>query len=195
MSPTSASRSVVSGAGIVANKALTTQTVTVTAKDANGNNRGVGGDNFYIRISNACTNNAVFECVQNGGAEQTIASEIYAIMSHSGSGVYTYSYNVQNDGVLNISVILRNSGTVHAQYYSNIDFTGSTETFYLDNINIDWGSGLVFGKDSDDLSVIFTAYLLPPVSGNYFFEMNFDDGADLIVGGVSDYLRTLNTFN
>jgi len=51
----------VSGAGIVANKALTTRTVTVTAKDSSGNNRGVGGDTFYIRISNACTNNAVFE--------------------------------------------------------------------------------------------------------------------------------------
>ena len=60
-SSTSASRSEVSGAGIVANKALTTRTVTVTAKDSSGNNRGVGGDTFYIRISNACTNNAVFE--------------------------------------------------------------------------------------------------------------------------------------
>jgi len=54
-SSTSAANSIVSGAGIVANKALTTHTVTVTARDTSGNNRGVGGDRFQIRISNVCT--------------------------------------------------------------------------------------------------------------------------------------------
>jgi len=108
-------------------------------------------------------------------------------MSHSGSGVYTYSYYVQNDGVLNISVILQNKGYIHTQYYYNYDFTGITSSFYVNYIDYNWGSDAVFSRNSQHVSVIFTSYFLPPITGTYTFYLEHDDGSDLIIGGVSNH--------
>ena len=40
--------------------ALKTYRIIVTAKDASGNNINAGGDNFYVKISNKCTQNSNF---------------------------------------------------------------------------------------------------------------------------------------
>ena len=176
--------STVTGAGIVAWEALTTHTVTVTAKDETGVDRGVGGDTFSIQISNQCTNTADFKCDEDAGAEQTIPSQIVTTMTDIGDGTYTYSYQVLNDGVLTVSVILESKETILVDYYSNIDFTGTHEQFYESIIDFDFGYSAVFGRELDNLSVIFTAYLLPPVTGTYTFVLQSDNGSDLIIDGV-----------
>jgi len=106
-------------------------------------------------------------------------------MTDNGDGTHTYTYQVNNDGILNISVLLSNRGYVYTQYFSNIDLLGTMETFYVSNIDFDWGIGAVFGRGSEYVSVKFTSYLLPPVTGTYTFYVVQDDGATLIVGGVS----------
>ena len=49
----------------------------------------------------------------------------------------------------------------------------------------DFGSGNVYGRDDDDLSIVFESYLLAPVTGTYTFYWDADDGVRLSLGGVS----------
>ena len=92
--------STVTGTGIANNNALTTQTVTVVAKDSSGANRNTGGDLFYIRVDNHSTWSDGFSCSLVAGAPTTIATPIFALMTDLGNGNYTYSYSVNINGLL-----------------------------------------------------------------------------------------------
>ena len=151
---TSAAHSTVTGNGTVSIEALKSYTVTVTAKDSSGNDRNVGGDKFYIRISNECTNNSGFSCTEVGGAEQTIPNEIFLLMTDNTDGTYTYSYQVQNDGKLVINVILGNEGNIHVDYYYGFSFNGAHTEFYLSYINHNFGEGPIYGRGSNSISCI-----------------------------------------
>ena len=106
-------------------------------------------------------------------------------MTDNGDGTHTYSYQMQNDGILTISVILSNQGYIQTDYYSNEVFSGPPDQFYVSIIDFDFDTNPVFGRDLDHLSVSFTAYFLPPVTGTYTFDMIMDSTADLIVDQVS----------
>ena len=88
------------GTGIANNNALTSQTVTVVAKDSSGNNRNTGGDLFYIRVDNKSTWSSAFSCSLVAGAPTTITTPIFTLMTDLGNGNYTYSYTVNINGYL-----------------------------------------------------------------------------------------------
>ena len=97
---TSASMSTVTGTGISNNNALSSQTVTVVAKDSSGNNRNVGGDKFYIRVDNRSTWSDGFSCTFVAGSPTTITTPIFALMTDQGNGNYVYTYTVNINGYL-----------------------------------------------------------------------------------------------
>jgi len=57
----SSTMSLVEGTGIQNHDVLAQKTVVVTAKDATGNDIGVGGELFYVQITNECTKVSDFE--------------------------------------------------------------------------------------------------------------------------------------
>lgn len=50
-------------------------------------------------------------------------------MNDLGTGVYTYSYTVTNEGKISVSVLLYTSSLVATDYYGCIDFTCKEYTF------------------------------------------------------------------
>jgi hypothetical protein len=183
---TSASQSIITGTGIVSNTAMSTYTVTVIAKDSSGNNRGVGGDPFFIKIDNQCNLDVNFNCNVVGGAEATISSPIFAAMTDHGNGNYSYSYTVNNDGMLTIAVLLMQQNTILVEYYPNYSLSGSpTATFIIPSINHNWGSGSIFGLGFDNVSLKFISYFRAPVTGTYTFYLDSDDGSTMNLGGTT----------
>ena len=99
--------STVSGTGVINNNALSTQTVTVVAKDSSGNNRNVGGDLFYIRVDNKSTWTSAFSCTLVVGAPTTITTPIFTLMTDQGNGNYVYNYSVNINGYLTGNLLIR----------------------------------------------------------------------------------------
>ena len=192
---TSPTHSVVIGGGIVDNTALSTYTVTVIAKNYSGVNRNVGGDLFYVQISNHCTFVSNFECAPVAGARQTIAGPIFDLMRDHGDGVYTYEYSVVNSGRLSVSVILFNQGKIHVDYYSGTTLSGAIQhTTYDNDLNIATSSTIYPGK-YDYLSGRFEAYLKSPKSGTMTFYLYSRDGPNIYLDNVRQILRTLISFS
>jgi hypothetical protein len=165
---------------------MSTYTVTVIARNSSGSNRGVGGDPFYIKINNQCNLDDNFDCNVVDGAEATISSPIFAAMTDHGNGNYSYSYTVNNDGMLTIAVLLMQQNTILVEYYPNYSLSDSpTATFWESTINYNWGSGSVFGLGSDSVSLRFTSYFKAPVTGTYIFYLDSDDGSTVTLGGTT----------
>ena len=126
-----------------------------------------------------------FECRVNTGAAATLSSPIEALMTDQGNGQYTYSFQVNNDGPISVSVTMLSQGFIKGIFYPSWTFTGTPTTIYMNQLNHDWGSGNVYGSRSDEVTATFEAYIKAPYTGTYTLYFDNDDGADLYIDGVS----------
>ena len=162
-SSTSASASIVSGTGVASNiYAFTTYTITVTAKDSSGNNKGTGGRIFLIQISNKWTMVDAYNWNVDSGAKQTISHLIYEKMTDNGDGTYSYNYSVSFDGAITILVKLVTGNGINAVWYSGTTWSGSpifTTTYPAINIEKNSDTNWVsIPGGSDDTTVYFYSY-------------------------------------
>ena len=88
-------QSVASGPGISNVAAGTTAKITVTAKDTNGVLLTSGADQFMVQISNRCTKENDYYC-SSYGTSGPLSANINGMMTYSGSGIYSYDFNVPN---------------------------------------------------------------------------------------------------
>lgn len=71
-----------------------------------------------------------------------------------------------------------------AEYYSNVDFTGTRVGRIDANVNFNWGNAApVTGIGAGGFSVRWTGWVEGPTTGNYIFTIQSDDGARLWVNG------------
>ena len=63
----------------------------MTAKDSSGANISVGGDLFYVRISNQCTITSQVLWTENSGAVQTLSTVTEDLMKDNQNGTYRYA--------------------------------------------------------------------------------------------------------
>ena len=181
---TDASNSVVSGDGIANIEPFKNYTVTVTAKDLASANVGTGGDSFYVRISNECTITSQTEWKTVVGAANTMSSQFEALMTYNGDGTYTYNYTLSVLGKVSIWVILRNTGIVKGDFYTNYSQLGSPAVSNIStDINFNWGSGSVVSGVSDCVSANFKTYLRPNVTDTYTIWCFMDNGANVTLNG------------
>ena len=198
---TDASASVISGTGVASSiNALTTYSVTVTAKDSSGNNIGHGGDIFLIQITNHCTLSGEFTWNVVSGARSTISSQIYEKMTDNGDGTYSYSYSLTNDGAITIIVKLSTGNGVYSEWYPNTSYSSPTQKVNISSIlymNAPGGSNWV------DLPTsgynYFTSYMystiFPPTTEVYTLTLWVDDGGSgLMYNSVAYIVYGWNSF-
>lgn len=111
-------------------------------------------------------------------------------MSDQGNGQYTYSFQVNNDGPITVSVTMLSQGFIKTIFYPSWDFTGSPFTTYVSRIDFDWGSGNVYGSRDEEVTAKFEAYIKAPWTGTYTLYLDNDDGADLYIDNVSVYFAS-----
>ena len=183
-----ATQSTVTGDAVSDFEALTQRTVTVTAKDAGSSNVGSGGEFIYVQITNECTKSSNFECTVVGGADNTISTPVFEVMTDNNDGTYSYSWTPDNEGTLSISVIRFNDYKILSTFYTTADLTGAVaNTNYSSTISYDWESYNVTASNDDNVSAKFEAYLKAPVSGSVTLYMYTDSYAALWVDGTSEF--------
>ena len=167
--------------------ALTTYTITVTAKDSTDTNIGNGGDTFLIQISNQCTMSDAYNCDVVSGAKTTIPSTIYDKMTDNGDGTYSYSYSVKINGAITILIKMATSNGLKSIFYSTTNWSGSPQlTTVLPNLNF---IGPSYNYPSLSTIEYFTASfystIYSPTKETYTFYANIDDSGQVIIDGVS----------
>ena len=156
LSSTTAAQSTVSGTAIANQVVLSSKTVTVTAKDSSGTNIGTGGDLFYIQITNQCTKTSDFAWTIVGGADNTLSSSIFILMTDNYDGTYNYSYTMTNDGVISVSIILFNRFKALEQYYLGNPLSRSiVVSNYSSSLQYNWLTSDITSGHEDYVSAVF----------------------------------------
>ena len=165
---------------------LSSKTITVTAKDSSGTNIGTGGDLFYVQITNEWTKTSDFAWTVVTGADNTLSSSIFALMTDNYDGTYTYQYTLTNEGKVSIAVILFNRFKILSEFYNGNPLSGSVVvTNYSSSLQYNWQSSDIIPGHSDYVSAYFQAYIKAPITGSITFTLTWDDGADLSIDGVA----------
>ncbi|MBC8107555.1 MAG: PQQ-dependent sugar dehydrogenase, partial [Anaerolineae bacterium] len=117
------------------------------------------------------------------------------VATFSANGTYNLFVLIRDIGgqlgisnvVVNVSSVLTPTGNgTTGQYWSNINFTGTTITRTDPAIDFTWGSG---GPDpaigSDTFSARWTGFLVPQFTQTYTFHLTTDDGSRLWVNNLT----------
>lgn len=119
-----------------------------------------------------------------------IATPIYTLMTDNNNGNYTYSYTVQNDGILSIGVRLLNRNYFYQKCYGTTDLSGATTYSSTASSNWDYsyGYGSICAGYSNYMSMTLETFLRAPITGSLSIRLQSDDGSTLRVGTVCSFL-------
>lgn len=110
------------------------------------------------------------------------------------NGTYNLFVNIKDAGgqsafssiIVTVSSFLTETGNgVNGQYWSNIDFTGTTMTRIDPTIDFDWGNGGPGTVGTDTFSARWTGFVVPRFTQTYTFYTTTDDGVRLWVNNLT----------
>jgi len=120
-----------------------------------------------------------------GGADNTIASPIWALMTDNNDGTYTYTWTPDNEGKLSIVVVYMNRFKILSTFYHTNSLSGAVAaTNYSSTINYSWSTYNVTATNSDNVSAKFEGYIRAPITGSVTLYMYTEDYASLSVDGT-----------
>ncbi|CAI2360768.1 unnamed protein product [Moneuplotes crassus] len=158
----------------------TSDTITVTATDTDG-----AGQFYEISFNNECTVSAPgLTCTAVGGQEQVLDSSSTSSMTDNGDGTYTSTISVTRPGKITINVFKYTQGGVLVEYYSGTTYSGGVQHAEIkSDLNIDYGSGNLFGSTSNFASAKMYFKLKGPSTESITLQLEADDTASLSLDG------------
>ena len=106
-------------------------------------------------------------------------------MTDNGDGTYKGTYFVPLDGKVTVSVFLYQIGGAYVEYFENAFLDGTPALQKIEpTINHEWGTGLITTAASDFVSAIWYARVKAPLTEDFFFTVEADDGVRLYFNKV-----------
>jgi hypothetical protein len=173
----SAQLSIVSGAGIGSIAAAVSYNVEVQAFDTTGAVMTTYDDIFFLHVEEHCIKSLNFYCYPQPIANKILIRKIMQKMDSTGDENYLTSYVVPLNGKVTASVFLMQIGGAYGEYFDNLFMDGTPVLTRVDSaINFDWGSGLITPEGADYVSVRWYMKIRAPLSEDYTFILEADDG-------------------
>jgi hypothetical protein len=111
-------------------------------------------------------------------------------MTSNGDGTYSAFYEVPLNGLITVSVFLMEIGGAYGEYFDNVFMDGTPVLTRIDPyIDFDWGNGLVTPDGADYVSIRWYMKVFAPLSEEYTFIVEADDGVRLYFNGVLEIDR------
>ena len=105
-----------------------------------------------------------------------IDANFEARMTDNGNNQYSYTFSVSRPGKITISVLKYIGGRVFNEYYPTTDLTLNSDFFtYSPDLNLNWGSGVIYNGNSDNVGSKSYFKILAPTTGSYIFTVDVDD--------------------
>jgi cysteine-rich repeat protein len=158
-------------------------TMIVQAKDSNGGDITIGGEQFYAKIMNQCTTGSNFEWVAISNRRNIVGATVFEKMNDHGNGTYTYDFTVSSTGNFTVAPMLYSQGYLYAEYFNNTACSGTHK--YSDNprdIHHVWNLADIYPGKSTNVWVMYHFALKGPVTENILFKFDVDDYAYLKIG-------------
>eukprot|EP00960_Hanusia_phi_P071583 767583-Hanusia_phi.AAC.5 len=188
-----ATKSVLSGAGLVIASAGIPSYFSIVALDAYSNQRDTLDDTFNFRISfDSSFTNDKYNYTVTASTTPVSASENRQMVvdsSHVYDNFFEGQYTVTISGFYNLymSCLSSEGNGLFAVYFDgSIPFQGYRSTRVDPNINFEWGNeppALYFAGGGKPFSVMWTGYIQPNATGNYFFMASSDGGIHIEIDG------------
>lgn len=106
-------------------------------------------------------------------------------MTDNNDGTYEASYTILRGGYATVSVVLARIGGLYAEYFDNAFLSGTPSKTQIDNnLDFEWGQGLVTPNAGDFVSVHWFGKLLAPSTEDFTFLLSGDDGFRFYLNGV-----------
>jgi len=107
------------------------------------------------------------------------------LMTDNGDGTYSVTYQARRDGLGTVEVFALNQGGFYAEYFNNAFLDGVPAISRIDNeINFDWGHGLITNDVADFVSARWFGKVLAPATEEFTFIIHADDAVRFYFDGV-----------
>lgn len=98
-------------------------------------------------------------------------------MISNGDATYSTFYTVPLNGDITVSVFLMQIGGAYGEYFDNVFMDGTPIMTWVDSdINFDWGNDLITPDGADYVSIRWYMKVFAPLSEDYTFILEADDG-------------------
>jgi len=105
-------------------------------------------------------------------------------MTDNLDGTYSGTYFVPLNGIVTVSVFLMQTGGAYAEYFENVFMDGTPVIKTIEpRIDHNWGTGLITAAATDFVSIRWYTQVKAPVTEDFFFTIEADDGVRLYFNG------------
>ena len=164
--------SVVSGNGTNSFNAGELVVIDFASYDCFNNSLSTGGSQLTLELTEYDTNNSIVSVTNNS-------------FTDNNDGTYSITFTASQEGYVSYNIHISGNCTVWADYWDNINFTGSSDYFCTyDRVTFEWLNSSITLANNDSVSATFQGKIMAPETNTYTIYLDHDDGARLYIDSI-----------